>query len=81
MVITTSEQLDAIWQKWLVDNAYNEKNRYHQSYRYTYRNSFAARHFESWLFENGAFVKQEHNKRYLTFLTEKQATWFILQWL
>lgn len=53
---------------------------YQRSYQYENRTSVFHQHFESWLFEQGFIVIQEHRERYLKFSgDEKNLTLFILK--
>lgn len=53
---------------------------YTSDYNRVPRRGGAAREFESWLYSQGCYVVQENHKRYLEFINEDQATFFMLKY-
>lgn len=51
------------------------------SYAYTPRRDQIARHFENWLYDQGAVVRQIQGVRHLEFTDHASATMFVMRWL
>lgn len=83
MVVTdtielSSELLDRVWYEFLKSEGVHDGLwRY---YRLVSRRSPRSQQFETWLFTQGATVKQRRNTRYLQFTDEGQAMMFALKY-
>lgn len=72
------EVLETVWTRWYQWHTGRDADlRYCNLHRQSYR----ARQFENWLFEQGAEVRQINKKRHLRFYNERTATLFLLRWL
>lgn len=79
----SNADLQKIWAKWMSNFEGQPISGLQQRLKYDnqHRHYGLAQRFETWLFSQGAVVKQVNGKRHLEFMTPEQATWFILKWL
>lgn len=71
------EVLETVWNRWHEQQYGDLASR---RYCRLHRQNFRAREFESWLFEQGAEVRQINKRRHLRFYNERTATLFLLRW-
>lgn len=70
------ELLNKVWIYWCteIDNMRDHKILF--DYMHHYKN----KHFEDWLWDHGAMVKQDNSIKYIKFLSKKDETLFILKY-
>ena len=81
MIRLEPEFLDTIWHNWITDKVHEEIRSIYlrRTYQYVSRKDVRSQRFETWLFDQGASVKQHNHKRYLEFTDEELAIIFILK--
>ena len=80
----SSEQLDAIYDRWIKDQELTHDRSIHLMFKISYqqqgRNTLKNQRFEEWLWTQGFKVVQRDGKRYLKFIgDESKLTWFLLK--
>lgn len=76
----SSELLDRVWTRFLESERVCDFFGFQRRYRLVSRRSPRSQQFESWLFTQGATVKQRSTTRYLQFTDERQAVMFALKY-
>ena len=77
MIRLESEFLDKVWAKWLEDKADTQWTR--RRYKNISRREKRSQQFETWLYKQGAAVKQHNGNRYIEFYDEDLALMFVLK--
>lgn len=76
----SSELLDRVWVRFLESNGIRDFAGFQRRYRLVSRRSPRSQQFETWLFTQGATVKQRSDTRYLQFTDTSQAMMFALKY-
>lgn len=74
-----SDVLDKVWRDW--NWSLNTRHTFETSYKNVIRLSSRAKAFENWLDEQGAYIVQKNQKRFIRFHNDEQAFMFTLRWL
>ena len=77
--------LDKVWQDWNCrlsesNQKFRYKHIYETHYTHVIRSSQKAKAFEDWLYEEGAYVVQKNQKRFIRFHENERAVMFALRW-
>jgi hypothetical protein len=75
-----SDFLDQVWCKW-VARKYPKRKYFAKRYKHIARNGIDGQSFETWLWKQGASVKQENNERFIVFFDESNMLMFILKFM
>lgn len=75
------DELNKIWQKWLVDNKIGKINGRFLNHRYNMvgRRNRVSGLFEDWIWSEGGTIIQQDRKLCIEFAFEEQATWFLIR--
>lgn len=81
MVRLEPEFLDKVWHYWVTDKVHEEIRSIYlrRTYQYVSRKDTRSQRFETWLFDQGASVRQHNHVRYLEFADEELALIFVLK--
>ena len=75
----SSELLDRVWCRFLEWQGVTDVYTMRRHYKWVARRGLRSQEFETWLFTQGATVKQRSVTRYLQFTDEGQAMMFVLK--
>lgn len=78
MTEVDGEVLDKIWYRYASARGFDPRTV--RSYQRESRRSLYGRAFEAWLFNEGAIVQQRNKRRFIAFVDDTQASFFLLKW-